>query len=346
MRVGIIGVGSQAKNVHLPTLNSMEEVEIVGIADINEERVKDISKQYEILNAYTDYRDLLNNDNIDLVLICTPSYLHKKMVVESASAGKHVLVEKPMATTVKDADEMINAAKENDIKLCVVQNYRFFPSVKDTKARIKKGRIGEIISMHAYMLDFPPLGAGYSEWRIEGKDSAGVIEDIGPHLIDIVLHLNDSKIEQIYATGGCIGNLDLIDHAQIMIEFEDKSLATLDLSWMAGAKEIALYIQGTGGLLRCDVRNNHVQEIHQYNTPLDDLSSIIRKMRGIVRDVMTGDYFVGPKKFHKEIIRNFIVSIENNTKSPVTGEEGRKTAVVIESALKSIRNREPVFIQR
>ena len=344
MRVGIIGLGSQAKEVHLPTLNSMEEVEIAGVADINEQSVKNISKQYGIPYAYAGYQDLLNNENIDLVLICTPHHLHKKMAIDCAFAGKHILVEKPMATTVRDADEMIDAAKGNDVKLCVVQNYRFFPSVKDTKARIEKGRIGETISIHAHMLDFPPLGAGSSEWRIEGHDSAGVIEDIGPHLIDIMLHLHESEIERVYATGGCIGNLDLIDHAQIMIEFEDKSLATLDLSWMSGAKEIGLYIQGTGGILHCDVRNNHVQEIHQYSTPLDDLSDMIKKIKRIARDALKGDYFVGPKKFHKEIIKNFIVSIENNTKSPVTGEEGRKIAIVIESALKSIRNGEPVLI--
>ena len=344
MKIGIIGVGSQAKEVHLPTLNSMEEVEIEGIADINEQRIKDISKQYGIPNAYTDYHDLLSNDRIDLVLICTPHHAHKKMAVDSAFAGKHILVEKPMATTVRDADEMINAAKENDVKLCVVQNYRLFPSIKDSKAIIGKGRIGEIISIHAHMLDFPPLGAGSSEWRIEGSDSAGVIEDIGPHLIDIVLHLNDSKIEQIYAIGSCIGNLDLIDHAQIMIGFEDRSSAILDLSWMSGAKEIAFYLQGTGGLLHCDVRNNHVQEIHQYNTPLDDLSNIIKKVKRIARDAMSGDYFVGSKKFHEELIKNFIGAIENNIELPITGEQGRKIALVIESALKSIKNREPVFI--
>ena len=345
MKVGIIGIGIQAKNVHLPTLNSMEEVEIVGIADINEERVKHISKQYGISNVYRDYCDLLNNDSIELVLICTPLQLHKKMAIDSAFAGKHILVEKPMATTVRDADEIKAAVKENDVKLCVLQNYRLFPAIKDTKARIGEGRIGEIISIHAHMLDFSPMGSGFSEWRIESQDGAGLIEDIGPHLIDIVLHLNESKIKQIYATGGSIGgNINLIDHAQIMIEFEDKSLATLDLSWMTGAKEIALYIQGTGGLLHCDVRNNQVQEIHQYSTPMDDISNTIKKVNRIARDVMTGDYFIGAKMFHKEIVKEFIEAIENNTKSPITVEEGRRTALVIESALKSIRNREPVFI--
>ncbi|MDW7775645.1 MAG: Gfo/Idh/MocA family oxidoreductase [Methanosarcinales archaeon] len=346
MKVGIIGAGKQAINVHLPILNSIDGVEVVGIADIDKIRVETISKRYNIPNAYTDYNKLLDDD-LDFVLISTPHHLHKKMTLDSALAGKHILIEKPMATTVKDADEMIRVAKENNVKLCIVQNYRFFPAIKDLKARIENGRIGEIISIHGHMLDFPPLGAGTSEWRIEGLDNAGVIEDIGPHLIDVVLQLNKSEIMQINAIGGCIGgNLNLIDHTQIMIEFEDKSSATLDLSWMTGGKEMAIYVQGTGGLLHCDVRNNFVYEIHQFCSPLDDFYNMTKKLKRIFLDAISGDYFIGPKKFHQEIIRNFIESIESDTNPPVTGEEGRRTALVIENALKSIRNGESVFFLR
>ena len=346
MKVGIIGAGSQARKVQLPTFNSIEEVQLVGVADTDEESAKYVAKNFNIPKVYTDYHDLLNNKDIDLVSVCTPHYLHKQMAVDCAQARKHILIEKPMAVTVQDADEIKEAVKENNIKLCVVQNYRLFPSVQETKNIIENGRIGEIISMHAQMLDSPPLGAGSSEWRITTQGSAGVIEDIGPHLIDVVLYLNDFRtMKQIYATGGNIGGtLDVIDHAQIMIEFEDGSLATLDLSWMTGAKEIALYIQGTGGLLHCDVRNNHVQEIHQYSTPLDDVPDTIKKVSKIVKGAITGDYFIGAKQYFLKIVIDFIESIEKNTKPPMSVEEGRNVALVIESAFRSIKEQRPVII--
>lgn len=336
MNVGIIGAGNQAKNVHLPTLKSINGVKVMGIADINEKRVRYISDKFNIQNTYTDYIDMLGNEDIDLILISAPHQMHKKMTIDCAKAGKHILVEKPMATTVRDADEMINAAKDNNVKLCVVQNYRFFPSVLDSRERIENGRIGQINSIGAHMFDFPP--PAISEWRFDNKEYAGVIEEIGPHLIDIVLYLNNSEIHKISAIGGNFGeSMSFIDHALITITFKDKSVATLDLSWLTGAKEFSLYIQGTGGLLHTDVRNNHVQEIHQYWTPIDEAHDILRKVSGTVKGIMSGEYFIGPKKFHREIIINFIDSIKNDTRPPISGEEGRKIAMVIETALKSIR---------
>jgi len=347
MKVGIIGAGSQARKVQLPTFNSIEEVQLVGVADTDEESAKYVAKKFNIPEVYTDYRNLLNNKNIDLVSICTPHHLHKQMAVDCAQAGKHILIEKPMAVTVQDADKIKEAIKGNDVKLCVVQNYRLFPSVQETKNIIENGRIGEIISMHAHMLDSPPLGAGSSDWRISRQESAGVIEDIGPHLIDIVLYLNDFKtIKQIYAMGGNIGgNIDVIDHAQIMIEFENRSLATSDLSWMTGAKESALYIQGTGGLLHCDIRNNHVQEIHQYSTLLDDVPDTIKKVSKIAKGAITGDYFIGAKQYFLKIVTDFIESIEKNTKPPMSVEEGRNVALVIESAFRSIKEQRLIIVQ-
>jgi UDP-N-acetylglucosamine 3-dehydrogenase len=339
VKVGMIGAGAEAKEVQLPTFSSMEEVELVAIVDIDEKTAKSAAKKNNIPKVYTEYHDLLNNKNIDIVSICVPFYLHKQMAVDCAQAGKHILIEKPMAVTVQDADEIIKAVKENDVKLCIVQNYRLFPSVIESKDRIDNGRIGEIISMHAHMLDFPPLGAGSSDRQ------GGVIEDIGPHLIDIVLYLTDcKKMKQIYATGGNIGgNLDVIDHAQIMIEFENGALATLDLSWMTGTKEIALYVQGTGGLLHCDIRNNHVQEIHQYTTPLNDISDTIKKVSKIVKGAISGDYFIGSKQYFLKIVADFIESIENDTKPPMSVEEGRNVALVIDSAFKSIKEQRPLY---
>jgi len=342
MKVGLIGAGVEAKEVQLPTFSSIEEIELVAVADINEKSAKLAAERFDIPEVYRDFHDLLNNKDIDIVSICVPYYLHKKIAVDCAKAGKHILIEKPMAITVQDANEIKEAIEENDVKLCVVQNYRLFPSVIESKNIIEKGRIGETISIHAHMLDFPSIS---SEWRMNRR--FGLIEDIGSHLIDIVLYINDFKmIKQIYAMGGNIGgNIDIIDHAQIMIEFEDRSLATLDLSRMTGAKEIALYIQGSGGLLHCDVRNNHVQEIHQYSTPLDDIPNTIKKVTKIMKGAVTGDYFIGAKQYFMNIVTDFIESIKRDTEPPMTVEEGRYVALVIESASKSIKERRPVIIK-
>ncbi|HDY74871.1 MAG TPA: Gfo/Idh/MocA family oxidoreductase, partial [Euryarchaeota archaeon] len=196
LRVGIIGAGIQAKDAHLPAFHSLEGVEISAIADINEKAAKTLAKKYQIPHVYVDFHDLINNPDIDLVSICTPNHLHREMAVACANAGKHILIEKPMATTVGDAEEIIRAVKKNNIKLCVVQNYRFFPAVKEAKKRIQDGRIGDIVSIHAYG---HLLQSFDRSWALS-EGNAGVIEDFGPHLIDILFYLTGfDEVKKVYA---------------------------------------------------------------------------------------------------------------------------------------------------
>ena len=345
MRVGIIGAGIQAKVSHLPTFSKIDGVEVIGIADINEKSAKLLSKKFNISNVYTDYHDLIKNDEVDLISICTPHHLHKQMAVDCALAGKHILIEKPMTTTVKDADEILQAVKENNVKLCVVQNYRLFPAIKESKRKINNGRIGEIISMHGYGHVFQSFGSRSSPW-IFREGSAGIIEDFGSHLIDIILYLNSfNRVKKVFAIGGNFGgNLDLIVHCQIMIEFENRTVATLDLSYLSGAKEIAVFVHGTGGQHHIDVRNDFLRETHQYDTPLDDLSLTLAKLNKIMRGVINGTYFIGPKLYHSEIISSIINSIEKNSQILIPGEECRNTALIIESALKSIKEQRQIMV--
>ncbi|MCX9010311.1 MAG: Gfo/Idh/MocA family oxidoreductase [Candidatus Methanoperedens sp.] len=346
MQVGIIGAGIQAKSAHLPAFNSMPNIVISGIADININAAKELAKKFKIPNVYSKYQDLLDNPDIDLISICTPHNLHKTMAIDCALAGKHVLIEKPMSTNVEDADEIIRTVSEMGVKLCIVQNYRLFKCVQEAKEKIGKGKIGNIISLNGHAHVFKSFGSRSSDWLIH-ENSAGLIEDFGPHLIDIILYLNNfNKISRIFAIGGNLGGyIDLIMTAQILIEFENGSTAILDISGLGGTKEIAGYIEGTGGLIHLDIRNDQLQEIHQYSTPLDDISFISTKLNKIFKGILDGSYFHGAKSNYVELITEFIKSIENNTKSPISAEEGRMIALVIESAYKSIKEKRPIIIQ-
>ncbi len=347
MQVGIIGAGIQAKTTHLPAFCSLDGVAVVGIADVDMASAELAAKKFDVPHTYTNFHDLLDDPHIDLISICTPHHLHKQMAVECALAGKHILIEKPMATTVNDANEIIEAARESGVKLCVVQNYRLFSSVKEAKKRIENGRIGEIISIHGHSHVFKSFGSRSSPWLFR-EDSAGIIEDAGSHLIDIALYLNSFKdIKSIYAIGGSFGGyLDLTMESQIMIEFENMSSITLDISGLSGTKEIAGYIQGTGGLLHMDVRNDCLQEIHQYSTPLDDVLFTFGKLNKIARGVISGAYFHGAKSNYLELIKQFTNSIENNTRPPITGEECRMVALIIEGAIKSIKEERRIIVEQ
>ena len=344
VKVGVIGAGIQAKAAHLPTFAKLSDVEVVGIADVNEKPAKALAKKFGIQNIYTDYQDLLESD-VDLISICTPHKLHRQMAVDTANAGKHILIEKPMATSVKDADEILSAVDENKVKLGVVQNYRLFPAIQDAKNRIDSGRVGKIVSIHGYGHVFQSFGSRSTPWILE-EGGAGIIEDFGSHLIDIILYLNSfNKIKQIYAMGGNFdGGLDMIASCQILMEFTDKSTVSLDLSCLSGAKESGVYVQGVGGSLHVDIRSDHLRETHQFNTPIDDMVSTYAKFKGISKGVISGDYFTGAKTYYRPLFQNMVDSIQGDDEIFVSGTEARLTALVIESAVKSLKSKQPLNV--
>ena len=138
LKVAVIGCGSIAKHRHLPEYANNKDVEIIAVCDIVEERVKEFADLYEAA-AYTSYEELLANPSIEAVSVCTPNYLHAPISIAALQAGKHVLCEKPMATSRLDAENMIKAAKENNKKLMIAHNQRFVPSHQKARQLIENG---------------------------------------------------------------------------------------------------------------------------------------------------------------------------------------------------------------
>ncbi len=139
LKIGIIGCGSIAKHRHMPEYHASSGAVIAAVCDINEGRAKGFADLYEA-KAYTDYRELLDDTDIDAVSVCTPNYLHAPISVAALNAGKHVLCEKPMATSMEEAQDMIEAAHKNGKKLMIAHNQRFVPSHKKAKELIARGK--------------------------------------------------------------------------------------------------------------------------------------------------------------------------------------------------------------
>ena len=330
MKVGIIGCGAIARKAHIPAYRS-SGVDIIAVADTNERRARSCARKFKVKNWYTDYTALLNEDP-DLVSICTPPSTHREIAVNAAKAGASVLVEKPMTTSLEDADRMLDTCRNSGVKLCVVQNYRFFPCVLEAKKRLEDGRIGDIVSLHAIEHDF--LDEMDTSWRYE---KWGILEDLGPHVIDIINFLFNSSLDDVKVVArDYTGTLNCLSHVQALLLLKNKACADIDLSWMTGAYEFSVQILGTAGTIQIDVRNNSLREIHGYTTPLEDLRATIGKSATIGRAVLNRSYFRGALHYHAAIIAKFLESINNGTDPPVTGEEGRAVVSVIDSIKKAI----------
>jgi UDP-N-acetylglucosamine 3-dehydrogenase len=328
MKIGIIGCGMIAKKAHLPAYQGLENVKVIAVSDVNEEAAKSCAKKFGVEKWFKDYHDLLKED-IDLVSVCTPIFTHAQITKDAANSGKNVLVEKPMATNLKEADEMIEACKQNKVQLCIMHNFRFTPCLLDAKKRIVDGRIGRIVSLQATKYDLIPMSWSHSEWFYY---KWGILEDVGIHMIDAINFLCNSELEDVKVIArDFTDNMGFFNHISSMMLFKNKANAILDLSWVSGCNESSIKVQGNGGMLNIDVRNNHIQEIHGYSTPLEDIKSSSKKSFRTMKSALNKTYFKGAMLYHQQIIKEFISSIEKGTDPPVSGEDGRKAIAVMDA---------------
>ena len=188
IRIGIIGCGGIAKATHIPSYLKIPEVEVVACADVVKEKAIKVSKTFNIPHWYTDYKKMLEEENLDGVSVCTPNAFHKEHTIESIRAGANVLVEKPMATSIKDAVEMVKAAKKYNKVLVVGFQNRFHPRTLFLKKITKSGELGEIYYARVKYI----RRRGIPGWGVFIKkelQGGGALIDVGVHALDLALYL-------------------------------------------------------------------------------------------------------------------------------------------------------------
>ena len=225
VNVGVIGVGAMGEN-HVRVYHKMEEANLMGVSDVSERALKKIEKKYGA-KGYTDYCELLANPEIEVVSVCVPTTFHHAVVMEAIRHKKHVLVEKPIAFTLTEAEEMIAAAKDAGVILATGHVERFNPAVQKAKELIDDGVIGDIVSAFAKRVGpLPP--------RI--KD-VGVSIDLSIHDLDIMNYLFEEEITQVYGT---------------MVSFDNESTGIIEVNWLTPYKRRELELTGTAGIISVD----------------------------------------------------------------------------------------------
>jgi predicted dehydrogenase len=343
MKVCVIGCGAVARRAHIPAFQSLPNVQVSSVVDVDEELAKTVAAEFKIKKYYTDFKEALSDEEIELVSICTPSQTHAEMIILSSKMGKHVLVEKPLTVDLKEAKTVLETVKDNKVQLCVMFNYRMFPAVQQARWRIRSGGIGRIASMGGVGHTSFPVSWTRSRWLYH---YGGALDDFGPHLIDLLLWLNPSKVQIVSAMGGDFTNeFGFLSHVQVNMQFHDTSVAVADISWLTDLFIVDVDVHGTAGRLICDVKNNHLFEAHgQVLSPIDELTSTAQKSLGIVKSVLSGRYFRGPLAYHARVIEEFIESINEKTKPPISGEEALLVTAVSTAAKQSLRTGKAVFL--
>lgn len=189
LRAGVIGAGFIAVRGHVPGYRSVPGVEVAAICDVKEERARATAQEFAIPRYYTDYREMLRAERLDLVSVCSPNAFHAQMTVDALQAGAHVLCEKPMALTYADASRMVETSRKTGRSLTVGFHNRYRPEMLAAKQAIGDGLLGSVYYVKASMMRRSGI-PGYGSW-FTNKDLAGggTMLDIGCHILDMALWL-------------------------------------------------------------------------------------------------------------------------------------------------------------
>ena len=198
----LIGCG-RAGMIHARNYkNKIENARMVACVDAVEAAAKAAAEEMGIDKYYTDYHEILNDPQVDAVVVVAPTDLHKQIVIDCAAAGKHIFCEKPMAMTVEECDEMIEACDKAEVKLQIGFMRRFDASFREAKRLVDSGAIGELVQIHSNT-------RGPSKprpWMYDIKMSNGILAEVNSHDIDAVRWMAGSDIESVYAVAGNFRN--------------------------------------------------------------------------------------------------------------------------------------------
>ena len=332
--VGLIGCGNIGAGGHLPAYAHIPEAELVAVCDVVEERAQ-AAARLSGAAPYTDYRQLLEREDVEMVDLCVPTYLHAQLAVEAMQAGKHVLCEKPMAHTLEAADAMIEAAQKAGVKLMIGQVRRFDHRYASIKAQIDAGKVGRPVFIRRaerQFLPFPP-----DAWQWDPRQGGGVILDIGVHVTDLFRWFFGQEVVEVYAVARSVREAaraaGSYDHAFITCRFQGGGVGFAEASWayprgFGGALYAQLDVVGTEGKIQ--YADKDTNPMLMYTTERG------HELPHYFRFMSTTEY-----AFEEEI-RHFVRCIIEDRDPLVSPQDARAALEMALAAQRSAETREPV----
>lgn len=243
--VGVIGTGAMGRN-HVRVFNELASLK--GIADVSDEALKPLCKTYNT-KGFTDIDKFLKQHDLDAVCIATPTLTHYEIAKKALNAGKHVLLEKPMCSTVAQGQELAEIAKEHGLVLSIGFIERHNPVTLFTKSLIEKKQFGDIINLSSRRVSSYPA-------RIR---DVGVIMDLGVHDIDVLRFFAGSEVAEVHCMAGRYSNPNFEDHANIQLEFRNGIHAHVEVNWLTPMKARKVFLTCSQNFVEMDYTNQSLE---------------------------------------------------------------------------------------
>jgi len=300
--VAVIGTGFWGRN-HARVFKELEETELLAICDIDASRAKAVAEQFGA-KPYTSTSRMLRNKNIEAVSVCTWSTSLSKEALKALNAGKHVLVEKPMAANAKQAERLLKTAEKGGLHLTVGFLMRFIPGLRLIRKAVEDQSLGKVVCATAKRV---------SQWP-ERIGDVGVVKDTAIHDVDVMRYVFNEDPVEVYARTGSMRHRKFEDYAQIMLTFKSGKSAFIESNWLTPYKTRILVVTGSESIMKLD-----------YITQELTIESASENLQ--------------PRLIQQEPLKlelqHFARCVAGKEKPVVTGIDGLKALQVAEAALKS-----------
>lgn len=346
LKFAIIGCG-RISHKHVEALaNNLEEAELVAVCDIAPEKMDKVVEEYyefknkikkcnsedkflkevaitrEKVKKYADYEAMLQSEDIDVVSICTESGYHAKHAIDCLNKDKHVLIEKPMALSVDDANSIIALAKKRNKKVCVSHQNRFNPPIQKLRRAIEEGRFGKLINGTARIL-WTRDDNYYRQapWRGTKALDGGTLMNQCIHNIDLLQWMMGSEVERVHCERDTfLRDIEMEDFGAILIRFKNRSIGIVEGSACVYPKNLEETLsifgeKGTvviGGLAVNEIKTWQFADERDYDKDYE--STEVDSVYG---------------KGHTPLYKDFIDAINNDREPLINGEEGKKAMEII-----------------
>jgi predicted dehydrogenase len=347
MKVGLIGCGGIAP-LHLRVYKSLNDVEIVSLCDLNMERAKNLSQRFGVKKVYSDYFEMLDKEHLDYVDICTPVSTHAKIVCDASKVVPSILVEKPMALSVLECDEIISTVKKNGSKLCIGQNQIFSPTVQRAKALVESGAFNLYSLRTNLKANFEDLkGRDYAPpWNVQPQQR-GIIWEVCCHHAYMQLHFLPD-IEEVYAVGGKV-KYPVYDDFAVLLRTKSERFGLIELSWIQNEMQVIYELKDTTGK-RLELYYDFFHYMRDCNQKppftigraaknvLSDQKRLWQKWLKFASTSLKNRSLMPTTN----LITSYLEAIKKDLPAPVTPEFGRRTVSLLECIEKSLDTKQPV----
>jgi len=341
LRGTIVGCGATTTIAHLPAWKTLRDAEIVAICDLREDVAREVARRWRISRVYLNFSQMLAEEKPDFVDICTPPLTHYPLAIQAIESGANVLVEKPMAISLGEADEMVSSAKKKGVKLCVIHNLLFSPVIQRAKQLVESGVIGDLLGVEIHSLDRQRLIAQENHWchSLPG----GIFNEYTPHVIYLMLSfLGDTSSVTAIARKHSHFPWVKADEMRIILQSK-RGFGSITLSCNSCRDTMSLSLFGTREILYVD---HFAQTIIQRRPLSLRPHALIMDRAALILPVLAAGTSGIANQFrrlkrnrigHQAVIQKFAQSLLDDADPPVTGEQARETVKLLEEIWRQLR---------